>query len=61
MRLAVLAIERAAGLSLEPLICSDEEPPVPQAGSSIAKSLLARGSGLMQRTMLWMRMRGVKY
>ncbi len=27
----------------------------------MAKSLLTRGSGLMQRTMVWIRMRGVKY
>ena len=27
----------------------------------MAKSLLARGSGWMQRTMLWIRGRGVKY
>ena len=34
---------------------------MPQAGSPIVKSLAARGSGLMQRTMLWISTRGVKY
>ena len=34
---------------------------MPQAGSQIVKSLCARGSGFMQRTMDWISTRGVKY
>ena len=39
---------------------TDGDPPVPAAGSQILKSAFARGSGRMQRTMDWMRTRGVK-
>ena len=46
---------------LEPLVGGDEEAAGAAGGSSIVKSLLARGSGWMQRTMLWISGRGVKY
>ena len=34
---------------------------MPQAGSQMVNSACARGSGFMQRTMDWIRTRGVKY
>jgi hypothetical protein len=47
------AIEGTASFVLKPFICGPRKPPVPQAGSPMAKSQW-HGVRFVQRTIVWM-------